>query len=245
MRAPTIAGTIERRLLLNYRVEPDVVQDLLPPPFRPHLTPGGGALAGICFVALRHHRPRGLPGFVGLRSEGAAHRFAVEWDDPEAPDGRRVGVYIRRRDTASLVNRVVGGRLFPGEHEPARFEVEDEPERLRVAFASGDGAVAADVTVEPSTTFTSATGLFADLAGASAFFAAGSVAYSETRAGGRFDGVELETPAWHVDPVAIVDASSTFFDGLGTLDGALIMRGIPVVWRPRAQLGQQLASSGV
>jgi hypothetical protein len=30
----------------------------------------------------------------------------VEGDDPAAPGGRRVGVYIRRRDTASLVNGV-------------------------------------------------------------------------------------------------------------------------------------------
>lgn len=201
-------------------------------------------MAGICFVALQRHRPRGLPAFVGLRSEGAAHRFGVEWDDPEAPDGTRVGVYIRRRDTGSLVNRLAGGRLFPGEHEPATFVVEDDPpRRLRIAFASGDGEVSADVTVEPHAELHSATGLFGDLAEASAFFEAGALAYSETRRGDCFHGVELATPGWRVEPVTVVDARSSFFDGIGMLDGALLMRGIPVVWHPRRRLRAELASS--
>jgi hypothetical protein len=142
------------------------------------------------------------------------------------------------------VNRVVGGRLFPGEHEPATFVVEDDPaRRLRVAFTSGDGEVSADVTVEPSASLTSAAGVFADLAEASAFFEDGALAYSETRAGDCFDGIELSTPGWRVEPVNIVDARSSFFDGIGTLDGALLMRDVPVLWHPQRRLAAELASS--
>lgn len=45
MRLPTVAGTIERRLLINYRVDPDAVATLLPAPFRPRFTADSPSLA--------------------------------------------------------------------------------------------------------------------------------------------------------------------------------------------------------
>lgn len=56
---PRVRGDIERRLLVNYRVDPDVVARI---------------------------RPAGAPKWVGLRSENAAHRVAVEWRDPEGAE---------------------------------------------------------------------------------------------------------------------------------------------------------------
>src|SRR6202022_39026 len=69
-------------------------------------------------------RPLGLPAIVGLSSENAAHRVAVCWT---TPDGEyREGVYIPRRDSNSLANHLVGGRLFSGEHHRASFDVHDD-----------------------------------------------------------------------------------------------------------------------
>ena len=109
-RLPVLAGLMDRRLLINYSVDPDVVATMLPPPFRPQLV-RGRAVAGICLIRLRQMRPRGLPRWIGIASENAAHRVAVEWDEPL---GVRRGVYIPRRDTNSRVNVLVGGRAFPG-----------------------------------------------------------------------------------------------------------------------------------
>lgn len=47
MRAPAIRATIERRILVNYRVEPAALGALLPPPFRPVLVDGLD-IAGVC-----------------------------------------------------------------------------------------------------------------------------------------------------------------------------------------------------
>src|SRR5687767_2154390 len=116
MALPTIHGVIRRRILVNFRVDPVVIQRLLPEPFRPKLY-GSAALAGICLIRLEQIRPRPFPAAMGLSSENAAHRIAVEWTTPAGEE--REGVYIPRRDSDSLVNYLVGGRLFPGEHHRA------------------------------------------------------------------------------------------------------------------------------
>jgi hypothetical protein len=229
MRIPRLASVVERRLLVNYRVDPDVVARLLPAPLRPRLV-NGWAVAGICLIRLGQLRPARLPGRFGLRSENAAHRVAVEWDGA-------TGVYIPRRDSASTLTVLAGGRLFPGEHHAARFDVHETAETVRVGFTSNDGTVKVCVDVRAAQRFQGSE-LFPDLARASAFFRAGAAGYSATRAGDRLDGLELHTDAWHVEPTDIQSAHSTFFTdedrfppGSAILDCALLMRDVPVTWR--------------
>src|SRR5262245_35317357 len=134
MKVPAVEGIIERRLLVNYRVDLGALTGILPRPFRPKLA-AGYAIAGICLIRLARVRPRGLPGAFGLRSENAAHRIAVEWD----ADGRtHEGVYIPRRDSDSRVNVFVGGRVFPGVHRRAVCTVSESGDRLAVALRSDD-----------------------------------------------------------------------------------------------------------
>src|SRR6516225_10195357 len=57
MFIPTLEGIIDRRLLVNYRVDPDYLQRLLPAPFRPKRIHGLG-IAGICLIRLKQRRPR-------------------------------------------------------------------------------------------------------------------------------------------------------------------------------------------
>ncbi len=109
MRLPQIEGRIERRLLVNYRVEPEAIARVLPEPFRPQLV-GDAAIAGICLIRLGDMRPRRLPRWMGLTSENAAHRVAVEWDTAAGP---RTGVYIPRRDSDSWVNTLWAGGSTP------------------------------------------------------------------------------------------------------------------------------------
>jgi hypothetical protein len=242
MRLPRIEGRIERRLLVNYRVDPDAIARVLPEPFRPQLI-GDAAIAGICLIRLRGMRPLHAPRWVGLTSENAAHRVAVAWDTPAGP---RTGVYIPRRDSGSWVNVALGGRVYPGEHHRARFEVDETDQHVRVAYAARDGSAQVDVSVE-LTEQLSGSRLFADLAEASAFFEAGSVGYSATRRPERFDGLGLKTPAWSVEPAVLERARSSFFEdptrfpaGTAELDSALLMRRVPVVWEPLATLHTEI-----
>lgn len=56
-------------------------------------------------------RPRFLPKWLGLGSENAAQRIAAEWEQEGGP---REGIFIPRRDTNSRFNKILGGRVFPG-----------------------------------------------------------------------------------------------------------------------------------
>ena len=76
MRIPVIRGLIDRRVLVNYRVDPEVLGKQLPAPFRPQLVRGYG-IAGICLIRLKQIRPRFLPALCGIASENAAHRVAA------------------------------------------------------------------------------------------------------------------------------------------------------------------------
>ncbi len=239
MRLPTIRGVIDRRILVNYRLDPAVAAGLLPRPFRPKLA-GGHAVAGICLIRLAHVRPAGWPAAVGVGSENAAHRFAVEWDGPDGQVAQ--GVYIPRRDSSSRLNAALGGRLVPGEHHHARFDVEDDDGRLSVRVASDDGRVRVAVSGRPADALP-ARSVFASVDAASRFFEAGSLGYSATRDPGRFDGIELRCDTWQVRPLAVDEAVSSYFDdpalfppGSVALDCALLMRHVDHEWRSRADL---------
>jgi len=165
MKIPTMHGVIDRRILVNYRVNPDVLQAVLPPPFHPKLVRGVG-IAGICLIRLKAVRPAFVPSWLGIASENAAHRVAVEWRDDT---GRlRDGVYIPRRDTSSRLNALVGGRLFPGIHNHARFTVHETLDRFEIALASDDGGTRLSLRamLAPELPKTS---VFPTLAAASAF----------------------------------------------------------------------------
>ena len=121
MKIPAIKGVIRRRILLNYRVDPEVVQDVLPKSFRPKLV-DGYAIAGVCLIRMEVMRPVGLPSLFGFSSETSAHRIAAYWD---GSDGAVEGVFVPRRDTNSWLNVLTGGRVFPGVQHMSQFKVND------------------------------------------------------------------------------------------------------------------------
>ena len=223
---PTLAATIERRLLVNYRVDPAVAQRLLPEGLRPQLV-DGSAVAGICLLRLGDLRPSWFVPRIGWGAENAAHRFAVEWD---GADGVHTGVYIPERHTASRLAVLAGGRVFPGRHRLARFVSEESPERIRLTLDSPATTVRADV--RPTTAWSSS--LFPTLASASAFFQSGSVGWSPALDGRSFQGIRLATDAWSVSAAEPVRVESSFFDSLpagsAVLDDVLLMRDVPVTW---------------
>ncbi len=125
---PAIAATIERRLLINYRLDPTVAQELLPASLRPQLV-DGSAVAGICLLRLGAFRPAWVRPELGWGAENAAHRIAVEWDDA---NGTHSGVYVPPRHSASWVPVLAGSRVFPGVHHHGRFDVTEGDGRFRV-----------------------------------------------------------------------------------------------------------------
>ncbi len=238
MRLPRVHGIIRRRLLVNFRIDPAAAQRQLPAPFRPKLH-AGFAVGGICLIRLEGIRPRRFPQMLGLSSENAAHRFAVVWNDT---DGEHEGVYIPRRDSSSLLNQLAGGRLFPGEHHRARFDVSDDGNHVRLEMASSDHVVGVRVAASVVSELPAGS-IFGSLADASAFFEPGSLGYSATASGHMLDGIVLRTTTWEVQPLHVESVESSYFSnqelfpaGSIAFDCALIMRNIAHEWESAAAM---------
>ena len=231
MITTTMECTIERRLLVNYRIQPEFVAPLLPRPFRPQLI-SGLAVGGVCLIRLGGFRPGRLPRVPGLSTENAAHRFAVEWDDG---NGTQAGVYVPRRDTNSRITSSAGGTLFPGSYQLARFEIDERADHLRIDVSSRDGRM--QLTVAAATAGVLGSELFATLGDAVGFFRRGALGLSPSARTGRLDAVCLHSATWAAQPMIVEHIRSSLFDdtrlfprGTCSLDSALVMRNLPARW---------------
>ena len=238
MLLDTIHGIIERRVLLNYRIEPLALQSALPSGFRPKLFKGKG-IGGVCMIRFGGLRPRMMPQWLGLGSENAAHRIAVEWDQE---DGPKEGVFIPRRDTASRINRALGGRVFPGIFEKSSFLVDESSDSVSVKIQRKDGAEEVSFSGQVAAGLPTTSG-FESTEEAASFFSLGATGYSATREAGHYHGMELRSLKWIVEPMEVTLAYSSFFSDLNRfpkgsveLDCALLMRNIEHEWHSRPDL---------
>ena len=232
MKLPVIRGLIDRRILVNFRADPNVVQANLPAPFHPKIV-SGVSIVGICLIRLKKLRPSFLPSWLGISSENAAHRVAVEWEQ----DGiLQEGVYVRRRDSNSWLNAFGGGRLFPGVHHHARVEVDEIADHYSIDLRSDDNQTHVAVCAH-RTDRLPLTSAFRSMEEASAFFQAGSVGFSPTSNPARFEGLELRCADWRTEPMIIDKLQSSYFEdethfpkGSIEFDSALLMRHIEHEW---------------
>jgi len=237
MKFPTVQGIIDRRILINYQVDADVLADYLPKPFLPQLVSGKG-IAGICLIRLKQIRPKGFPKQIGISSENGAHRIAVEWTEQGET---RQGVYIPRRDTSSRMNSLAGGRVFPGVHHFAEFSVEESGGNYSVAFTSDDGTYLSIEGQETTDWLTES--VFENETMASTFFENGAVGFSPNEKNNSYDGLQLKTYEWKVKPLSVSAVRSSFFEnetifpkGSVKFDNALLMKSIAHEWIPMQEI---------
>jgi hypothetical protein len=229
MKLPTIHGFIDRRILVNFTADPERVRNILPGPFRPKIYKGR-AIVGICLIRLKNIKPKNLPDFLGVSSENGAHRIAVEWDDK---DGMKEGVYIPRRDTSLWLNTLAGGRIFPGKHYRAKFNVNEKDGHYHIDFISSDDtSISLDAM---KTEEFDPRSIFGTLENASAFFENGAIGYSPK--GNSYEGLELKTYKWQVQPLKVQNVHSSFFEnrnvfppGTIAFDNALLMTKVEHEW---------------
>ncbi|MBE8714229.1 DUF2071 domain-containing protein [Sphingobacterium hungaricum] len=230
MKIPAIHGYIDRRILINFTADPKSVEKILPYPFKPKLYKDK-AIVGICLIRLKDIKPKGLPNCFGVSSENGAHRIAVEWVEEGE---KKSGVYIPRRDTSLRLNTLVGGRLFPGKHHLAAFNVQEENGSYHIDFKSSDQTEIAIDAVE--TEELNAQSVFETLSNASAFFEAGDLGYSPNN--NKFDGLRLKAYQWKVKALAVSKVKSSFFENEEifpkrsvVFDNALLMENIEHEWK--------------
>lgn len=229
MKTPKIKGIIDRRILINYQIEKEVLENYLPKPFKPKLVSGKG-IAGICLIRLKEIRPKGFPKQIGISSENGAHRIAVEWIEN---DELKEGVFIPRRDTSSKLNSLVGGTIFPGIHHLAEFTVKEANKNYEVGFLSDDNT-SLSIKARETDKWNNQS-VFDNLDCVSKFFEDGSIGYSPD--GDNYEGLKLKAYNWKVSLLEVESVKSSFFEnknifpeGSVKFDNALLMKDIKHEW---------------
>ncbi|MBV9086619.1 MAG: DUF2071 domain-containing protein [Acidobacteriaceae bacterium] len=235
---PVLEGIIARRVLVNYRADPAIVQKLLPPPLEVEQR-NGRAIVGICLIRLESLRPRGIPRAMGTSSENMAHRVAIRYP---TRTGLQPGVFIWRRDTDQCLMELLGGRAFPGVHVRADFHIEQDDQRLRMRVITKDAGADVALQVGYSKDWKS-TASFPTFAEASAFFEKGDCGFSCSLHGNKLEGMQLRTLQWSIQPLAVEFVKSAFYSnearfpsGSIDFDCGLIMRGVPHQWHELSEV---------
>lgn len=230
---PVVQGNIERRILLNYRIDPEVAAPLIPAPYRLKLC-AGKAIGGICLIRITNIRPRYAPPIIGLSSENAACRFAVEWD---TQDGVREGMFIPHRDTSSRLSSFLGGTILPGPYSHAHFIVYESFDELFVEMRTRTSDKPSLVVQGHIAARLPHTSIFPSLDAAAEFFAHHTAGYTDGAAPREFDGMKLPSREWQVIPLDITCIRSAYFDdttrfpeGSIHFDSALLLRGVVTEW---------------
>lgn len=243
---PKLEGVIARRVLLNFWVDPEVAQELVPSPLEPAIQEGY-AVAGICLIRLAQLRPKGIPAGLGTSSENMAHRIAIRYP---AEDGLRDGVFVWRRETDRALVKLLGGRLFPGVHGRARFHVFEDPDRLSYRVRSEDHEADVDLDVRVADEW-QPTKLFPTFDEVTRFFERGDCGFSCSLRGNRLEGLRLRSLQWQMAPLSVEKVESAFYGdplrfppGTKALDGAVLMRGVPHEWHGLNEIPELANVSG-
>jgi len=134
------------------------------------------------------------------------------------------------------LNSLAGGRIFPGVHHLAIFAVDEKEGNYSIEFTSDDKTFLSIKAKETSEW--NEESIFDNLDCASDFFEKGAVGYSPDKIGETFDGLELKTYEWKVNPLTVSEVRSSFFEneiifpkGSVKFDNALLMKSIEHEWK--------------
>lgn len=229
-----VTGIIDHRILLNFRIDPEVMKRNLPGEFTPKVV-NGYAIGGICQVSLSEMRAKGMPSIIGTGSHNAAHRIAVNSSKGE-------GVYVTRRDTNSWLNTKSGGRLFPGVYSKADFDVSVSGDLYSVRIENKETELIMSISAEVVSELPEDS-VFASTSEVSDFFKTGNIGWSSRDKSSQFDAIELTTVEWRMEPLKVKESYSAYFsdtssfpEGSVEFDSAMIMRNLKHSWVSRDNL---------
>ena len=173
------------------------------------------------------------PSFLRITSENAAHRFLVKYKNGNETEH---GVYIPRRDTDSILNVVLAGKMFSWPHYPASFLVNEADGNYSVKMRSKDDHSTLQVQAQLADCFPSDS-MFDSIAHASDCFRGCPVGVSPSTKPKEFKTIRLKTKTWAVKPLHVRSLESSYFedrslfpDGSIHFDNALLMEGIEHEW---------------
>jgi|GEM_PF-1202959 Uncharacterized conserved protein (COG2071). len=223
----SVTGVCDRRVILNWRVDPKLIAKQLPHPFRPRLV-NGKAIVGIDVLKLFDMRPTGFPSFAGFATENAVDRISVEWEE----GGSTVqGLFVPNRYSPSAVNALVSiARLFPTVFKHATFDFEERNGKFRISLIMGGNRLEMEAKESDQL---EAKSVFKTAQSASDFHRDSKISYSPSHDSDIFDAVYLKTLDWNATPLKVHSLSYTFIERAypgAEFDSALIMKSTRHEW---------------
>jgi hypothetical protein len=221
-------------LLVNAVVDPDEAARRLPAGLRPHET-SLGTVVGCCLLDITDLRPRPFPAAAGIRQRAAAHRISVEWENDAGE--MIVGVWVPGRRTDARLAVALGGRWFPGVHEPARLSLDLRPGGLswRVDDARG-------LFIDVDVSVPAANGDACDVVAGTCLGA--TVGISADHRGG-LEAARMQPDRRDAREVVVENLESRFIEGFRSaqLAPSYLMENIAVTWMPAPVPTKQTAAA--
>ena len=222
-----VCGVVERRLLVNYRVELDVLDTVLTDPLRGReVGDTGKGVGSVCITRVEDTRPGFLPESLGVTVEMATHRVYARVED-----GGDHCVYVPWRGVSSRFHALVLSSLLPTDFDSADFLTEDR-DGARQVRVDWDSDVAGVVFRDTDRDTVDDDSVFYSVESASTFLCEAGVEYAMT--GDVYTGVETCPDRTDLKPVEISDERSSYFGKLGgEFDSAFGMTDVELAWEPR------------
>lgn len=204
MFSSSVYGRLMDRYLFNFRVDPDVLENHLPPVdwLKPRIVNGSGVVS-FCLLRLKGVTFWPLPSFLGFDTTSCAYRCAVIDNSGESPEP---SVYVLGRNTdLRIVNRL-GPVLFSGPMQMIRTSFVNTPSSVDIRAGYLDGQKLFSAKVRPSKTKKSESQLFNSLDAFVSFIKGGASSYTPSTHANQYSRVDLEEDSNYYEAVdATVD----------------------------------------
>lgn len=215
---PRFVGDVVGRVLLNYRVEVEELESVLPEAFHPVEVDDGVGIGGVCASALQDLHPNVAPDALGLSTVNTSHRIAVVWK--EGDDVHR-GSYVNRQDVGGRLKALAGSAVLPGVVRPARITVDVDADRGRYYVRADCRDEFVRLRAEESNTLDGES-MFSRPGDVLEVYEDEEVAYAGSP--GSFEAVESCCVDSELRPLKVEKARSSFFEKLGgEFDSALAL----------------------
>jgi len=141
--SPGVRGVVERRMLVNYRVDLGKLDTALPGPFRGReVGETRKGIGTVCLTKVEKARPKFAPERAGLSVRSVTHRVPAEIEG----EGRFCA-YVPLRGVSSRLCASVGSHALPAEIRCAEFRTEEKEGVRRTSVNCGGEYVGVEETM--------------------------------------------------------------------------------------------------
>ena len=222
--------------MINFAVEPDVMQRLLPTPLQPDLY-ANKAFVDVAVVDMEQMRPAFLPRGFGINYNQVVYRTAVRCN------GER-GVYFLRSDADNGLISKAGNWMtfFQFHHSRMQWQRQEGCFQFDLMAQPGQHAdIHARFDISSPSRQMPENSCFPSLAEAQAFLVELYSAYSPDARG--ISRVRIQRTPWDIQVVQdtrgiyeFMQGSEMFPEGTATLDSVFYVRDLSYLWSPTERL---------